>query len=213
MVESSELRMTFLERPDGIKDSQIRSVKEYLLAEHRTVFLEGVIRDSRCQLCGHAGDTESANLMLALAAHSSAPIKMFITSPGGMVDTAMMLYDTMKIIDAPIYTVGRFCASAAAILMAAGAKRYLFPSARMMLHLPSGQLGGTTAEIAIQKEEIDKTQQSLVDALIECGVKKTPRQILKDINREKWFNPKEAIEYGLADEIVTPELLKGWLAK
>ncbi|KKL10565.1 hypothetical protein LCGC14_2554500, partial [marine sediment metagenome] len=68
-------------------------------------------------------------------------------------------------------------------------------------------------ELAIQKEEMDKTQQSLVNALIECGVKKTAAQILKDINREKWFNPQEAIEYGLADSGVTAELLKGWLTK
>ena len=83
----------------------------------------------------------------------------------------------------------------------------------MMLHLPSGVMQGDAVELAIQQEEMAKTQQSLVDALIECGVNKTPKQILKDINREKWFNPTEAIEYGLADEIVTKELLKGWLTK
>ena len=203
---------TFM-RPNRVEDDQMRSTKEYLLDEHRVVFLDGVIRDARCQLCGKAGDADSANLLLALAAHSSEPIKMFITSPGGVVDTAMMIYDTMKLIDAPIITVGRYCASAAAILMAAGTERYLWPRAKMMLHLPSGVMQGDAVELAIQQEEMAKTQQSLVDALIECGVKKTPRQILKDINREKWFNPKEAIKYGLADEIVTPELLKGWLTK
>ena len=203
---------TFM-RPGRVEDDQMRSTKEYLLDEHRVVFLDGVIRDARCQLCGKAGDADSANLLLALAAHSPEPIKMFITSPGGVVDTAMMIYDTMKLIDAPIITVGRYCASAAAILMAAGSERYLWPRAKMMLHLPSGVMQGDAVELAIQQEEMAKTQQSLVDALIECGVKKTPRQILKDINREKWFNPKEAIEYGLADEIVTPELLKGWLTK
>ncbi|KKK68399.1 hypothetical protein LCGC14_2944420, partial [marine sediment metagenome] len=54
---------------------------------------------------------------------------------------------------------------------------------------------------------------SLVDALIECGVKKTREEILKDINREKWFNARESIEYGMADGVVTKELLKGWLTK
>ena len=196
---------TFM-RPGRVEDDQMRSTKEYLLDECRIVFLQGVITGSTEQI-------ESANLLLALAAHSSDPIKMFITSPGGVVDTAMMIYDTMKLIDTPIITVGRYCASAAAILMAAGSERYLWPQAKMMLHLPSGIMTGDSIELAIQKEEMDKTQQSLVNALIECGVKKTAVQILKDINREKWFNPTEAIEYGLADEIVTKELLKGWLTK
>ena len=196
---------TFM-RPGRVEDDQMRSTKEYLLDECRIVFLQGVITGSTEQI-------ESANLLLALAAHSSDPIKMFITSPGGVVDTAMMIYDTMKLIDTPIITVGRYCASAAAILMAAGTERYLWPQAKMMLHLPSGIMTGDSIELAIQKEEMDKTQQSLVNALIECGVKKTAAQILKDINREKWFNPQEAIEYGLADSGVTAELLKGWLTK
>ena len=199
--------MVTFARPDKIKDDQMRSVKEYLLDEHRIVFLQGVITSG-------ADQVDSANLILALAAHSSAPIKMFITSPGGVVDTAMMIYDTMRMVDVPIITVGRYCASAAAILMAAGSKRYLWPQAKMMLHLPSGQMAGNSAELQIQKEEMDKTKQSMIDALVECGVSKTPRQILKDINNgDKWFNAKEAIAYGMADGVVTKELLKGWLKK
>ena len=205
--------MVTFARPDKIKDDQMRSVKEYFLDEHRMLFLDGVIRNDRCQICGKGGDTESTNLLLALAAHSGEPIKIVITSPGGAVDAALMIYDVMRLIDTPIITIGRYCASAAAILMAAGTERYLFPQAKMMLHLASGQLTGNTAEITIQKEEIDKTQQSLVDALIECGVKKTREEILKDINREKWFNARESIEYGMADGVVTKELLKGWLTK
>ncbi len=200
-------------RPNELRDDQMRSVKEYLLDKHRVVFLDGVIRGARCQMCGKAGDVEGANLILALASHSSEPIKMVISSPGGEVDTAMMIYDTMKLVDVPIITIGRFCASAAAILMAAGTKRYLFPRAKMMLHLPSGQMAGDTAELAIQQEEMAKTQQTLVDALIECGVEKTPKEILRDINRQKWFNPQEAIEYGLADKVVSNDSLKEWLGK
>ena len=124
--------MVMFARPDRVKDEEMRSVTEYLLDEHRMVFLRGVIG-------GTVADLESSNLILALAAHSSEPIKFFITSPGGAVDIAMMIYDTIRLVDVPIITIGRFCASAAAILMAAGAKRYLFPRAKMMLHLPSGQ--------------------------------------------------------------------------
>ena len=196
--------MLMFERPDGVRDDELMSVKEYFLNKHRIVFINGVIG-------GSPTEVDSANLIMAMASHSSDPIKIFITSPGGVVDSAMMIYDTMKMVDVPIITVGRYCASAAALLMAAGSERYLWPSAKMMLHLASGHLEGNTAEIAIQKDEIDKTQQSLVDALIECGVNKTPDEILVDINRERWFNAEEAIEYGLADKVVTKEVLKGWL--
>ena len=198
--------MVMLARPDRVKDEEMRSVTEYLLDEHRMVFIRGVIG-------GTVADLESSNLILALAAHSSDPIKLFITSPGGVIDTAMMIYDTIRLVDVPIITIGRFCASAAAILMAAGSERYLFPRAKMMLHLPSGQLMGDSTDIDIQRDEMQKTLKTITDALLECGVKKSTKQILKDIDREAWFNPKEAIEYGLADEIVTPELLKGWLGK
>ncbi|KKM16315.1 hypothetical protein LCGC14_1687080 [marine sediment metagenome] len=204
---------TFM-RPNGVKDEQMRSTKEYLLDEHRMVFLDGVIRDARCQTCGAAGDADSANLILALASHSSEPIKMLISSPGGAVETAMMIYDTIKLVDAPIITIGRFCGSAAAILMAAGTERYLLPRAKMMLHLPSGIIAGNTAQLEIQQEEMRKTRNDMVDALIECGVNKTRTEILEDMaNGDKWFNPQEAIDYGLADSVVTTELLKGWLTK
>ncbi len=198
--------MVTFERPDRVKDEEMRSVTEYLLDEHRMVFIRGVIG-------GTVADLESSNLILALAAHSADPIKLFITSPGGVVDTAMMIYDTIRLVDVPIITIGRFCASAAAILMAAGAKRYLFPRAKMMLHLPSGQLQGDSTDVAIGQKEMEKTLTMIVSALIECGVKKTPRKIKADIQREFWFSPQEAIDYGLADEIVTKELLKGWLGK
>ena len=193
-------------RPGKIRNDQVRSVKEYLSDECRMVFLQGAIT-------GDVSQIDCANLLLALAAHSSKPIKMFITSPGGVIDTTMMIYDTMKLIDVPIITVGRYCASAAAILMSAGTERYLFPQARMMLHLASGQMTGDAEELRIQQEEMEKTQQGIITALIENGVKKTRAQILKDINREKWFNAQESIDYGMADGVVTKELLKGWLTK
>lgn len=188
-----------LARPGKLKDEEMMSVREYLLTAKRILPLTGVLRD----------ESDSCNLLMALSAHDPvSPIIIIITSPGGVVDDAMAIYDTMRLIPNPIITVGRFCASAAAILMAAGDKRYLFPRAKMMLHQPSGYISGNAEEITIQKDEMDKTYKLIVDALIECGVKKTAKNILADLKLDKWFDAKEAIAYGLADEILTPAIMK-----
>ena len=110
----------------------------------------------------------------------------------------------------PIITVGRYCASAAAIILAAGTKRYLFPHAKVMLHLPSGQMGGDSKDWEIQHREMQKYKDKIVDILCENGAKKSREEILSDIDRNFWLEPQEAINYGLEDEIITPEVWHEW---
>ncbi len=184
-----------------VDDGQMVGYKEHLTQKHRILFLSGLL----------TAETEGHNLLMALDSLSHDPIRLVITSPGGDVDSAFLFYDTMRLIKSPIETAGRYCASAAAMILAAGNKRYLFPHAKVMLHLPSGQMGGDARDWEIQHGEMQKYKNRLVDILIECGAKKTRAEILLDMDRDFWLEPKESIEYGLADEIMSKEVWQSWI--
>jgi len=179
-----------------VDDSQMTGYKEHMTQEYRTLYLDGVI----------SGDSSPRQLLGALDTLSHDPIKLFITSPGGDLDTTFLFYDVMKRIQSLVITIGDYCASAAAILLAAGSKRYLSPHAKVMLHLPAGQMGGDARDWDIQHRQMEKYRKSVVDILRECGVKKSSEEILKDIDRDYWMSAEEAIEYGLADEIIDKEV-------
>lgn len=184
-----------------VDEGQMVGYREHLSTHYRVLFLTGLI----------TGETESCNLLVALDSLSHLPIKLVITSPGGDLDSAFLFYDTIKLIKSPIETLGRYCASAAAMILAAGRKRYLMPHARVMLHLPGGQMQGDAHDWAIQQRQMVKYEDKMVDILIECGAKKSHEEIVADIDRDLWLEPDETIAYGLADEIMTPEILEGWL--
>jgi len=175
-----------------VADYEMVGYKEHMSQEYRILYLDGTI----------TGDCSPRQLIGALDTLSHDPIKLFITSPGGDLDTTFLFYDVMKRIKSPVITIGDYCASAAAILLAAGSKRYLAPHAKVMLHLPTGQMGGDARDWDIQHKQMGQYRNKIVDILIECGAKKTHAEILNDIDREYWMEPEEAIEYGLADEII-----------
>jgi len=189
-------------RPDGLRCDQMMYHTEIMSTRHRTLFLSGVI----------GNDASPCDVLLAMASVSKEPIKLFISSPGGMVTTMLSIYDTIKTLDVPIYTVGRYCASAAAVLLAAGTKRYLMPHAKVMLHMLSGGMEGGYELLQSQSRELKRDMQVMVDLLHECGVKHSTQKILKDIRVEKWMTAQEAIDYGLCDEILTPEIMKEWMS-
>lgn len=180
---------------------QMVSEGEHLMNKHRMVFLSGQITGSVDLIMG----------LLAMDSMSQDPIKLIITSPGGDLASALLAYDTLKMLKSPIHVYGRFCASAAVLLLVAGSKRYLSPHAKVMLHLPAGQLAGDAADWEILGREMDKYKNKMVEVLRECGVTKTRKEILRDIDRDFWLEPDEAIAYGLADEIMTPEVMGEWL--
>jgi len=191
-----------------VSEEQMVSVREHFTQEFRTLFMTGAIQ----------GDTEGHNLLMAMDTFSHEPIKLVITSPGGDLDAAFLYYDTMKLLKSPVYTLGRFCASAAALVLAAGEKRYLLPHARVMLHLPLHFLGGLAGggykegELQIIHKEAMKYKNRMIDILLECGAKKNREEVLEDIeNKDFWMDAQEAIAYGLADEIISREVLDEWL--
>ena len=179
-----------------VEDTQMTGYKEHMTQKHRTLFLSGVL----------TGETDSRHLLLALDSLSNDPITIMITSPGGDLDSAFLIYDTMKLIKSPIITIGEYCASAAVLLLAAGSKRYLYPHAKVMLHLPSGQMGGDAKDWDIQHQQMTLYKNKMVDVLCECGARKSRDEIMDDIDRDYWLEPKEAVAYGLADEIMTKEI-------
>ena len=183
--------------------SQMIGYREHMTQEHRILFLSGVI----------SGEMDSQNLLLALDSLSHKPIKLVITSPGGDLDTTFLFIDTMKLIQSPVITIGRYCASAASLILASGKERYLYPHAKTMLHLATGQMGGDYKDFAIQHKLMVSYQDKIVDILTEAGVKKSRDEILIDIDRDFWLDPQEAIDYGLADKVMKPETWQGWIEK
>ena len=97
---------------------QMVDTGEHLLSRHRVLFLDGAI----------LGNIELPARLMALDSLSHEPIKLIITSPGGDLDATFLLYDTIKLLKSPFYTYGRFCASAAVLILASGHKRYLSPT-------------------------------------------------------------------------------------
>jgi len=183
------------ERDVLVNENQMVSYKEHMTQQYRVLYLDGII----------SVDPSPRQLLGALDSLSHNPIKIFITSPGGDLDSTFLLYDVMKRVQSPIITIGDYCASAAAIILAAGSKRYLSPHSKVMLHLPAGQMGGDARDWDIQHKQMEKYRNRVVDILIECGAKKSHNEILNDIDRDYWMEPGEAIIYGLADEIITQE--------
>lgn len=172
---------------------------EKLFFEKRAVYLWGVVEDKSIR------DVVTKILLLE-ADKPGEEIKLYINSPGGVVTSGMVLYDTMQLISSPVSTICMgLAASMGSILLSAGTKgkRFIYPHGEVMIHQPSlsGYYQATSADIEIQAAQIEKTK--LIGAGIlakNCG--KTVEQILKDFDRDYWMDAKEAVEYGIVDGIV-----------
>ena len=133
-------------------------------------------------------------------------IKFYINSPGGVVTSGMVIYDTIKLIKSPVSTICMgLAASMGSILLSCGTKgkRYIFPSGEVMIHQPSlgGYFQAPSADIEIQAEQIRKTKELGAKILAEnCG--KTVEQIMQDFDRDYWMDAKEAVAYGIVDAVL-----------
>ena len=129
-------------------------------------------------------------------------IQLIINSPGGYVTSGFAIYDTIQGITSPVSTICTgFAASMASILLSAGEKgrRFILPTARVMIHQPSGGAGGTAADIEIQMEEIIKTKKIGAEILAKnCG--QPIEKIMKDFNRDYWMSAEESVAYGIVDK-------------
>ncbi len=168
------------------------------LLKERIVFLGSEVRDQNSNaLC--------AQLLLLNAEDPEADIFFYIHSPGGSVDSGLAIYDTMQFISNDVATVSLgLAASMGQFLLASGTKgkRYALPNARIMMHQPSGGIGGSASDIRIQAEQ----SLLLKKRLNELQAKHTGQVIEKieeDADRDRWFTPLEAKEYGFIDHVIT----------
>ena len=168
------------------------------LLRERIVFLGSEVRDQNANaIC--------AQLLLLSAEDPETDIFLHINSPGGSVDAGMAIYDTMNYIPNDVATVGMgLAASMGQFLLCAGAngKRYATPHARIMMHQPSGGIGGTASDIAIQAEQMLYTKNKMAER-IAFHTGQSVEQINKDSDRDRWFSAEEAKDYGFVDHVVT----------
>jgi ATP-dependent Clp protease protease subunit len=159
------------------------NVYQALLA-NRIIFLGSEVRDENANaIC--------AQMLLLNAEDPHKDIYLYINSPGGSVDSGMAIFDTMQWISNDVATVAMgLAASMGQFLLSAGTpgKRFALPHSRIMMHQPSGGLGGTASDIRIQAE------QSL-------HIKRTMEQIEADSDRDRWFTAEQALEYGFIDHV------------
>ncbi|MCG5465316.1 ATP-dependent Clp protease proteolytic subunit [Micromonospora sp. MED01] len=172
-------------------------VFERLLRE-RIVFLgTEVTEESANQIC--------AQILLLAAEDDNRDIYLYINSPGGSVSAGMAVYDTMRYVRNDVATLALgFAGSMGQFLLCAGAagKRYALPHSRIMMHQPSGGMGGTAADITIQAENMLHVKRTMQE-LIAQHSGRTLDEIQRDWDRDRWFTAEQAREYGLIDQVVT----------
>jgi ATP-dependent Clp protease, protease subunit len=175
--------------------SQFQFDKKFL--EQRKVFLWGAVDDKS------ARDITS-RLMYLDTIDPGKEITFYINSPGGVVTSGMVIYDTMQMLKSPVSTVCMgMAASMGSILLSGGKKgrRFIFPHGEVMIHQPMGGGQGTSADLEIMAEQIRKIKEMGARILAEnCG--KTFEQIMKDFDRDYWMNAKESVEYGIVDGVL-----------
>jgi ATP-dependent Clp protease protease subunit len=172
------------------------SVYDRLLSE-RIIFLGSQVDDD-------VANQLAAQMLLLSAADPRRDIHLYINSPGGSVTAGLAVYDTMQFIDCDVatYAMG-MAASMGQFLLAAGTagKRYALPRARIMLHQPSAGLGGTESDITIQADMLRRLKRQL-NELQAHHSGQSVEQIERDAERDRWFTPEQAVEYGFIDHVL-----------
>jgi ATP-dependent Clp protease, protease subunit len=173
------------------------SVYNRLLRE-RIIFLGSEVTDEVAnRIC--------AQLLLLAAEDPERQIWLYINSPGGSVYSGMAIYDTMQLVSNDVATVAMgMAASMGQLLLCAGTrgKRYALPHARIMMHQPSGGMGGTAADIAIQAQQALHTKRMFLDR-VSFHTGQALAQIEEDSDRDRWFTADEACSYGFIDKVIT----------
>jgi len=167
------------------------------LLRHRIIFLgQQVDDDIANRIC--------AELVLLASEDEKRDISLYINSPGGSVYAGMAIYDVMQYVpnDVATYAMG-MAASMGQFLLTAGApgKRYALPHAQILMHQPSGGIGGTASDIRIQAEQMLYIKRTLFERTA-YHTGQPIEQIEKDADRDRWFTAEEAKEYGFVDQVI-----------
>jgi ATP-dependent Clp protease protease subunit len=178
------------------KKQKVQDKIESQQLENRTVFLWGQVDDRSAR---HVVDR-----LMYLDSINNEEIKLYINSPGGYVTSGFSMYDTIKSIKSPVSTICTgLAASMGSILLSVGEKgrRFIQPTAKVMIHQPSGGARGPASDIEISAQEILKTKELSARILADnCGQKF--EKIMKDFNRDHWLDAEESVKYGIVDGIL-----------
>ncbi|CAN5214810.1 ATP-dependent Clp protease proteolytic subunit [soil metagenome] len=183
---------------NGVKDlpAATPTVIEESLFKRRYVLITGTINDRVARA--------ATERLLALAAANDDPITVFISSPGGHVESGDMIHDVIKFIRPEVRTIGSgWVASAGALIFVAAERhrRFCLPNTRFMLHQPSGGSGGTASDIKIQAEQL-RVMRERFYRIFSVATGQTEQRIAEDTNRDFWLTPAEAVDYGLLGAVV-----------
>jgi len=175
------------------------------LFKDRIIFLSGeIVASAGGGIYSGAADNIIAQLLCLEAEDPDKDIQLYINSPGGDLQAALAIYDTMQFVRCPVRTICvGMAASAAALILAGGeaGKRYALPNSRIMIHQPWGRVGGQAIDIKIEAEEIMKLRDR-VNELLAQHTGQPVEKIERDTDRNFWMSAQEAKEYGLIDDIV-----------
>ena len=179
-----------------VKNTEKQDNNETLL-KTRSILISGEIDKKMAE--------KVVNQLLMLEAENDEPIKVFIDSPGGDVDSAYAIFDMIRFVKPKVIMIAMgLAASAGALILLAGAKenRFGFPNSHYLIHQPLSGVRGVATEIEIHAKEIEKTRQK-INALIAKETGKSLQQVEKDTDRDYWLCAEEALDYGLISKIIS----------
>ena len=167
-----------------------------LFFRSRSVLITGGIDDKSARA--------AVTHLLALAEQSDDPINVYISSPGGHVESGDMVHDMIKFIRPTVRCIGSGWVASAGALIFIGAERenrFCLPNTRFLLHQPSGGIFGQVSDMMIQAEQL-RLMRERFDKLFAEATGQTPEQIAKDTARDFWLNTSQAIDYGLLGKVI-----------
>lgn len=180
------------EKDEDKKDAGLSA----LFLKTRSVLVTGPINDKLA--------TKTVKELLALSQESDDPINMYISSPGGHVESGDMVHDMIKFIRPKVRVIGSgWVASAGALIFVGADKedRFCLPNTRFLLHQPSGGIGGQVSDMAIQADQI-RQMRARFDTIFAKATGQSEDQIREDTKRDFWLNTDEAIKYGLLGKVI-----------
>jgi ATP-dependent Clp protease protease subunit len=196
MQETTALGMVPIVIEQSGRGERAYDIYSRLLRE-RIVFLVGPVNDATANLV-------VAQMLFLESENPDKDIFLYINSPGGSVSAGLSIYDTMNFIKPDVSTLCMgMAASMGSFLLMAGTKgkRFALPNSRIMIHQPSGGAQGQATDIEIAAREIIKTREQLNRIYAERTGQPVER-IAADMERDRWMNPAEALDYGLIDQVL-----------
>jgi ATP-dependent Clp protease protease subunit len=162
----------------------------------RSVFVYGSITQELAK--------DVCSQLIALAQRGPGPIRVFINSPGGHVESGDSIYDMIKFIGPKVSTIGTGWVASAGALIFLGAEkqnRFCLPNTRFLLHQPSGGIGGPPVDIEIQAREIIKMKERM-NQIVAKETGQPIEKVRQDTERDYWMGADEAIAYGMLSKVV-----------